>query len=328
MNNTKDLILDEYKKWVTHYGPRISETSAKKYAADVRDFIDAHGHPAYVTEATCRQWFESVASKAAASTVNRKLSALKALFQFTLEKKMRDDDPLINLKMLRVPQRLPKPVAHPDILKLVAYLRHKRESEAWALQDLLIVEMLYGSGLRREEAATLRLANIKTSEVLNVIGKGNKERMTIITDPEFEVLVDWVLVMANREDLVKELGRENAFWFIHKEHPSQPIFWTAKLSPVLELSDPGHYLWERLTLRAKECGVRVTPHMLRHSFGTELSNNGTGLAEVAEVMGHEDPRTTRGYRLRNLHGLRVIRNAHTRQLDPAVRMFGKVGSSV
>jgi site-specific recombinase XerD len=309
-----DLLLNEYRKWVTIYGPQVSESSAKKYAADAREFAYKYAHPAHATVAICRKWFEEAAAEAAPSTVNRKLSALKALFLFSQDMKMRLDNPIQGIKMLPIPDRLPKPVEHMDILKLLECCRFHAKTDVWAKQDLLIIEMLYGSGLRREEAATLKLGNIKSSEVLTVIGKGNKERMTIITDSEFDALVWWILAITGRDDLMQTMGAENGFWFLHKEEPLHPIFWTPK-GPVMEMSDPGHYLWERITLRAKQCNIRVTPHMLRHSFGTELTNNGAGLFEVAEVMGHKDPRTTKGYTRRSLVGLRKIRSAHTRQFD-------------
>jgi integrase/recombinase XerC len=157
-----DLLLNEYTKWVVTYGPRVSESSAKKYTADAREFAHKYAHPAHATPAICRRWFEEVAAKAAPSTVNRKLSAVRALFSFSLDMKMRSDNPTEGIKMLRVPERLPKPVEHQDILKLIACCRHFSKEDIWAKQDLLIVEMLYGSGLRREEAATLRLSNIKS----------------------------------------------------------------------------------------------------------------------------------------------------------------------
>lgn len=308
-------LLVGFENWAVNQGPGVSEKTARRYERIAGKFIEEVGDPRAAGRDEVERWFEKAHDGAAPSTTNLKIAAIRALFAYLRYTGMREDDPSQRVRMKKVPDRLPRPISHEDIKKVIAHIR--QSPDPLARQDLAMVEALYGSGLRREEAATLRLRHIVDRGQMRIIGKGDKERVTIITEPEFFAIRDWVLFQAwGEEGLSPDKHERDAdFWWITKNDPDRPLFYNVAGVPLTDLKDPGHYIYERWRRNAEAAGVKGTPHALRHSFGTELLNGGADLASVSMVMGHDDIRTTRVYTELQSRGLRALQNAHARNSD-------------
>ncbi len=308
MDESVMLLLEDFKAWQESRASGSKQTSVKYYA-DAYEFVENYGHPLYADKAVLEKWFTETQKQVSNATANRKLSALRALFKYLAVKNVRPDDPSSTLEALPINHRLPRPVEHNDILKIIDYINKHLEDSKWMYQDLAIFEILYGSGLRRSECATLKYENIITSTTLRVVGKGNKERITIITEPEFKAIVNWSAKLTNTDPDPK------VFWTLKREKWDSYLFFSPDGTAYAERADPGHYIYLRIKAYADILGIDVEPHKLRHSFGTNLHNNGVDLADIAQVMGHEDVRTTQGYAEVGNRVLNRIRERHSRNSE-------------
>jgi site-specific recombinase XerD len=158
-------------------------------------------------------------------------------------------------------------------------------------------------------------------EVLRVIGKGNKERLTILTDAAYWAVLDWWYYRCFNTRAVYRDGKLNKEeverWFTPTVRADAiPLFKTSQ-KPFVEYKDPGHQIWLRVRELAKEIHIDARPHRFRHSFGTELVDKDVPLQDVADVMGHESIQTTRGYVDRGERGLKAIRQKHSRTEEEA-----------
>ena len=192
-----------------------------------------------------------------------------------------------NLSLPRRWKRLPKALTDAEIRKLLAPIRPETPE---SLCDQAILELAYASGLRLSELRNARLEQLHLDAgFINVIGKGNKERV---------VPVGRTAVSALQRFL--EVGRPK---LVNKRSPAN-VFLTRRGTPFAPVT-----LWLRIKRRVRLAGVsrNVTPHMLRHSFATHLLEHGADLRVIQELLGHASIATTEiythvaGSRLREVH---------------------------
>jgi integrase/recombinase XerD len=220
-------------------------------------------------------------------SVYLEIAALRAFYRFAENEKLLPVNIAENLSLPRRWQRLPKALSNEEISKLLA-----PESSATpeSLCDQAILELAYASGLRLSELKNLRLEQLHLDAgFINVIGKGNKERVVPVGRQAVEALNRFI--EAGRPKLVR---------------PKSPaaVFLTRRGTPFAAVT-----LWLRIKNRVRRAGVsrNITPHMLRHSFATHLLEHGADLRVIQELLGHANISTTEiythvtGNRLRDIH---------------------------
>jgi len=220
-------------------------------------------------------------------TILLELAAIRVFFRFLYANRFVPSNVAETIDRPKKFRALPKSLTMAEVDKL---LQPPATDDPPALRDHAILEVLYASGLRVSELASLRLENVHfDTGFLRVIGKGNKERIVPIGREamgRLRVYLDRV-----RPALVK---------------PHTPA--------MLFLSDRGRALQRsRIRLIVNRCAKRagiaksVHPHMLRHSFATHLLENGADLRVIQEMLGHADISTTQVYthvdsqRLKGVH---------------------------
>ena len=215
------------------------------------------------------------------------IAALRSFFRFAEAEKMVPVNLAENLSLPRRWDRLPKALSPAQIEKL---LSPEIPATPENLCDQAIVELAYASGLRLSELRGIRLEQLHLEAgYLNVIGKGNKERVVPVGRKAVEAIEHYL--SAGRPRLVK------------KNSPAQ-LFLTRRGGPFAQVT-----LWLRIKKRARRAGITelVTPHMLRHSFATHLLEHGADLRVIQELLGHASIMTTEVYthvsgnRLREVH---------------------------
>ncbi|MFN7141818.1 MAG: tyrosine-type recombinase/integrase, partial [Limisphaerales bacterium] len=161
---------------------------------------------------------------------------------------------------------------------------------ASSLCDQAMLELAYASGLRLSELRTIRLEQLHIEAgFINVIGKGNKERVVPVGKKAVEAIERYL--HSGRPQLVNQKSPAN-------------LFLSQRGTPFAAVT-----LWWRIKRRVKLAGVNknVTPHMLRHSFATHLLEHGADLRVIQEMLGHANISTTEiythvaGNRLREVH---------------------------
>jgi integrase/recombinase XerD len=185
---------------------------ANTLAAYRRDLLDFAGHadPAKASREEVRAFLAGLSSSGmAASTQARKLSALRQFYGFLYTENIRGDDPTQTIAAPQTRRPLPKILSGADLEKMLATAAEDRSPEG--LRLTLIVEMLYGGGLRVSELAGMTLAAVRApAQFIRVTGKGNKERLSPLSPAAREALDAYLPV---RDKFVPEHDKNNRYLF-------------------------------------------------------------------------------------------------------------------
>src|SRR6266851_5766068 len=220
-------------------------------------------------------------------SVYLEIAALRAFYRFAENEKLLPLNVAENLSLPRRWQRLPKSLTSPEIDQL---LKPQLPETPSSLCDHAILELAYACGLRLAELRNIRLEQLQLeSGFINVIGKGNKERVVPLGRKAVAALQRYL--NTGRPKLVTNLS-------------PGAVFLTRRGTPFSAVT-----LWGRVKRRVRYAGItrNVTPHMLRHSFATHLLENGADLRVIQELLGHASISTTEVYthvtggRLREVH---------------------------
>jgi integrase/recombinase XerD len=211
----------------------------------------------------------------AASSAARKLSALRQFFAFLEDEGERTDNPALDIARPATRRPLPRILSHDDVDRLFAQASEEAAGEAApanAMRMLLLLELLYGSGLRASELVSLpRRAVAGERQFLIVRGKGDKERLVPLSDRAREALDRWLPLLADGTSWLFPSG---------KAHVSR-----VRLFQMLR----------ELAARAGVDPAGVSPHVLRHAFATHLLEGGADLRALQMMLGHADIATTEIY---------------------------------
>jgi integrase/recombinase XerD len=220
-------------------------------------------------------------------SVYLEIAALRAFYRFAENEKLLPVNVAENLSLPRRWQRLPKALTNEEIARL---LTPESPEMPETLCDQAILELAYASGLRLAELRNLRLEQLHLEAgFINVIGKGNKERVVPVGRKAVEALNRYL--EAGRPRLVTPRSPAN-------------VFLTKRGTPFASVT-----MWLRIKNRVRHAGAarNITPHMLRHSFATHLLEHGADLRVIQELLGHANISTTEVYthvtgnRLRDIH---------------------------
>ncbi|MBN1445778.1 MAG: tyrosine recombinase XerC [Candidatus Omnitrophica bacterium] len=221
-------------------------------------------------------------------TAARKAASLKAFFRFLSGRKMIPSNPALILRSPRVPERLPEFLAAKEIFMILEAPSGRNRQ---VLRDRAILELLYATGIRVGELASLTMKNVNfAEEMIKVEGKGKKERIVPVGRPAMKALIEYIESRPRR-------GQETVF-----------------------LNRDGKPLTERSVERMVDkygrkagLGRKITPHTFRHTFATHMLENGADLRTVQELLGHESVTTTQIYTHLTVERLREFYNkAHPR----------------
>ena len=223
----------------------------------------------------------------ARESVYLEIAALRAFYRFAENEKILQLNVAENLSLPRRWKRLPKALTTSEIEKL---LSPESPETPQNLCDRAVLELAYASGLRLAELRGVRLEQLHLEAgFINVIGKGNKERVVPLGRKAVQALQRYL-----------EAGRP----ILVTARSPGTVFLTKRGTPFATVT-----LWLRIKQRVRRTGIsrNVTPHMLRHSFATHLLDNGADLRVIQELLGHANISTTEVYthvagsRLREVH---------------------------
>ena len=204
---------------------------------------------------------------------------------------IREDDPSADIPGPPLARKIPKHLDIPEINTLLRTRSLASRPDALRLRDNAIMELLYASGMRRAEIATVNLSDVNLrARVVQVHGKGRKERLVVINQTTLAAIERYIAVRPRSDDEALFLGRGGKrltpkhVWFIFRE--------------IYQLSG---------------IKTKAGPHTLRHSFATHLLENGADLETVRELLGHESLATTGVYlSVAMEHKKRTYDEAHPR----------------
>jgi len=239
-----------------------------------------------------RNWIVSMMEqKVSARSINRKISTLKSFYKFLMRKGEIKKSPLGKVQSPKTSKRLPVFVELPGIEKLMKEVEFPEGYEG--LRDKMILELFYGTGMRRNELINLKETDIDSyNSQIKVLGKGNKERLIPIHN---SLLASVKGFMAEKKKLLEEPATN---YLIVDENGK-------KMMPATVYSIVKKYLNLVTTVDKK------SPHVLRHTFATHLMNNGADINAVKELLGHTSLAATQVYTHNTIDKLKEIyRQAH------------------
>ncbi|EEF58959.1 tyrosine recombinase [Pedosphaera parvula] len=225
--------------------------------------------------------------KLSSESVYLEIAALRAFYKFAENEKILPLNIAESLSLPRRWKRLPKALSDLEITQLLTL---EIPETPRTLGDQAVLELAYASGLRLAELRNIRMEQLHLEVgFINVIGKGNKERVVPVGSKAVQALQRYL-----------ESGRPK---LVTPRSPAN-VFLTMRGTPFAAVT-----LWKRIKDRVKRSGVarNVTPHMLRHSFATHLLEHGADLRVIQELLGHANISTTEiythvsGSRLREVH---------------------------
>jgi len=271
------------------------------YGRDLADFSATLGlkgaDPARASRAEIQAFLAGLAATAAPSTQARKLSALRQFYGFLYAESIRTDDPTLTLAAPRPQRPLPKILSGEDVDRLLAAAAGETPEAA---RLSLIVEMLYGGGLRVTELAGLPLAAARARDgFIRVVGKGNKERFAPISDAARVALLAYLDVRAAFVPKGERAKKAERYLFCSRS--AEGYLTRRRL----------HQMLKELALKAGLDPAKLSPHVLRHAFATHLVEGGADLRSVQTLLGHADIATTQIYtHVARDHLTRVMKSAH------------------
>jgi integrase/recombinase XerD len=230
----------------------------------------------------------------AATTVARKVAAIKSFFSFLVAEGMIKDNPTRDVPSPRVGKSLPKPISISQARLLLEQTTKRSTPEA--KRDNAMLQLLYASGMRVSELVSLNLADVDTEGgYVRCFGKGHKERLIPI---HHQAVLSLKQYLSEGRPRLAHGDEEEAFFLNRRGE---------------RLTRQG--LWQILKGYAKsaELGAEVTPHTLRHSFATHMLSGGADLRSVQELLGHANISTTQVYtHLTTEHIRRAYEKSHPR----------------
>lgn len=215
----------------------------------------------------------------ARTTIARKLSTLRSLYQFLMSNGQASDDPFAYVQLKKHPAHLPRFFYEKEMTALFTAAGQNPNAQL-ATRDSALLEVLYGTGMRVSECVNLTLSAVDFDNRLMLVeGKGNKERYVPFGHYAGDALQQYFTTA--RTPLMTANDQHHDYVFVnHRGQQLTPAGVTYLLNQIIKRSS--------LT-------TDIHPHMLRHTFATHLLNNGADLRSVQELLGHSSLSTTQIY---------------------------------
>jgi integrase/recombinase XerC len=260
---------------------RRSRHTISAYEADLKQFQEfASGmgteNPETATKATIRAWIIELSDgEYSPNSINRKLSSLRAFFDFLLREGKISSHPMTSIRSLKKPKRLPVYVRENNMKNL--FENYNFSPDFSGQRDRLILELLYGTGMRLSELIGLKPESISFEESkILVFGKRSKERWIPLHQNLVHQLKEYLTVI---EKTLPELT-VTALIVTDKGKPAYPVFIERVVKKYLGL----------VTSEKKK-----SPHVLRHTFASHLLNAGAEISSIKELLGHTSLAATQVY---------------------------------
>lgn len=291
-------MLDRFLKYLG-LERRYSPHTVDAYRRDINQF---YGYLAAQYELSdlslvkarfIRSWVvHLMKSSQSPKTVNRKLSSVRSYFKYLQRNGLVESNPALSINGPKLSKRVPATIRKKELDRL--FEKFKENEDFSSTRDELMIRLLYETGMRRAELINLKERDLNSGlKSLRVLGKGNKERIIPISTGLVEALESFV-----------EQKRE--------EYP--------EISEYMICTDRGTKMYPKFVynrvnkyLALVSTAEKKSPHILRHSFATHLSENGADLNAIKELLGHANLSATQIYTHNSIDKLRrSYQSAHPR----------------
>ena len=230
--------------------------------------------------------------KEATKSITRNISALRSFFKYLIREDKIKSNPMTLVYNPKQEKRLPHYLTSKELDTLLSVTS---TSDLFDIRDNMIIELLYSTGIRVGEAVKIKLSDIDfNDESIKVLGKGNKERIVYFGGPCKDKIKRYLPI---REQLLKD--KNNPYLLINKRGN--------------QICDRGiRTIFENI-IKKNNLKICFSPHTLRHTYATDMLNDGMDVRSVQELLGHADISTTGIYtHVSNEHLRKVYLSCHPR----------------
>lgn len=252
-----------------------SDNTIINYRVDLLEFMEFSNNNINISRDDVNEYLKYMYdNNVGRSSIARKLSSLRSFYNYLVKKGIVNNNYFSLIKNPKKDGNLPKLVKEDDVDKMFLV----PNTRTWiGMRNLLIIRMLYATGLRVSELVSVKLKDINIADrTIKVLGKGSKERIVVFGNNTKEVLDDYL----NRGR--REIDIHNSqYLFLNKDGNKLSARYVRKII-------------DDIIFKAS-IDMHVSPHMLRHTFATGMLNNGADLVSVKDLLGHESLNTTSIY---------------------------------
>lgn len=275
------IELDRFIEYI-RAARNASPHTVRGYASDIAQFVaflegDELGtNPADVDSRIMRRYLARLQKQGISKrSVSRKLASLRAFFRHLLRKGLIEADPTTGLPSPKMEKRLPKFLRDEHIESL---MQRPDVTQPIGFRDAAILETLYATGMRVSELVGLDLRDMDLSSgEIKVLGKGSKERITLIGRAAKEALVTWL-----------NFGRGKLL-----ADPRESAVFLNRNGGRLTARSINRLVDKYFGMVSDE--MKISPHVLRHTFATHMLEHGADLRSIQELLGHASISTTQIY---------------------------------
>ena len=298
------MITEEFLQYLATV-KRYSPLTIRNYRRDVENFLawlgttDAEFDPRRITAEDIREWIvhRTETAHLNAASMNRELSSLRSLFRYLLRTGRIDRDVLQSIHALKSSRRIPVFVPSTRMAGILDEIEHEDPKEPFErMRNALIVLLFYSCGLRLSELVAVDREDFQGNyDSLKVRGKGDKERIVPILPLVREKIIAYLEAIKRQNICIS---------------PEKALFLTKEGKRI---SRSTVYRVVKAQLQAGGVQGKSSPHVLRHTFATELLNNGADMREIQELLGHASLQATQVYTHNSIARLQeVYAKAHPR----------------
>lgn len=226
------------------------------------------------------------------SSICRQISCLRGFFKYLYSCNYINNNPMILISNPKSNKRLPKFLYYEDLEKI---LKTPNEKDYIELRNLLVLELLYSTGVRVNELVNIKISDIDFSlRKIKILGKGNKERYVLFGTPCLELINKYMNISRNKMDI------NNSEYLL-----------LSKTGKKINSREIRNIIDKEVEISGLK--IKISPHTFRHTYATHMLNEGADLRTVQELLGHENLSTTTIYTHLTNEKLRsAYLNAHPR----------------
>jgi len=295
MTNTE--VLEQFRNYIESE-KRYSENTSISYMDDIHNLInfldnEQFGDLLTVSPRIARFYTATLHENYSPKSIARKISSVRSFYNFIVREDLIEENPFSDIELPKREKRLPKFIYPEEIESLFTSID---TSTILGIRNYLILEFLYGTGVRVSELCNIKLNDIDYYQNLCLIhGKGSKDRLVPLHHRLINEISDYVIT--TRKDLLKT--KECKYLFLnHRGDNITPRGIRMVINSIMLNSG---------------AALKISPHTLRHTFATHLLNNGADLRSIQELLGHEHLSSTQIYTKVSKEKLKdAYMNAHPR----------------
>lgn len=299
------MILDTYLKEYLYYlkiTKNLSKNTIKSYERDLHEYM-AFIKKNYkirdfnqINKEHIHNFSRHLSRKGNSSTtITRKLSSIRSLHRYLASENIVDKDISRKIRKPKTKKALPTVLNLTEVERMINVTY--QSNDPLSLRNQSLIELAYGSGLRVSELMNLKISDLHLNKgLVNILGKGNKERIIPINENTISALQKYIIE-----------ARPNL-----KPTKGDTLFVNKFGNPLSRVG-----FFKLIKNLAEKSGIEktVSPHTLRHSYATHLLENGANLRTVQELLGHEDILTTENYtHVSRKHISDIYNHAHPRAI--------------